>query len=67
VTQQNQSQSMLQDQRGGQHLFQQKGQGQGNGQGSSSDSKSFSEEEAIAMDQEYQQDDLGVSNINYVV
>jgi flagellar hook-length control protein FliK len=67
VTQQNQSHSMLQDQRGGQHLFQQKGQGQGNGQGSSSDSKSFSEEEAIAMEHENQRDDLTVSNINYVV
>jgi flagellar hook-length control protein FliK len=67
VTQQNQSQSMLQDQRGGQHLFQQKGQGQGNGQGSSFDSQDFSEEDAMAMDQEYQRDDLGVSNINYVV
>jgi flagellar hook-length control protein FliK len=67
VTQQNQSQSMLQDQRGGQHLFQQKGQGQGNGQGSSSDSKGFTEEEAMSMEQEYQRDELGASNINYVV
>lgn len=67
VTQQNQSQSMLQDQRGGQHLFQQRGQGQGNGQGSSSDSKSFSEEEAIAMEHEHQRDNLDISSINYVV